>query len=142
MNRSHAPDRRCFAAGLHVGLSTHSEDSSSDEEDGAVSREDTGDSRLLGSEAVGVLDVVGGSPVVLRGESVADLSASCGGVSVDRRNMVRGMGFGDGCLGLSEGVITGAEALGLGKWARVVAGLKTSSTVSSSLSLAQKQGPE
>lgn len=128
---------------MHGGPSQHSnEDSSSEEEDGAVSKEDTGDSRFLGSEAFGVPDAVGGSPVVLRGESVVALSASCGVVSVDRRNMVRGMGFGDGCLGLSEGIITGV-ALVLGKWAvRAVAGLKTSSTESSSLSLAQKQGPE
>lgn len=57
--------------------------------------------------------------------------------------MVLGMGFGDGCLGLSRGIGTKLLTLGLEN-EDGGAGLKAvpSNTTSSSLSLAHKQGPE
>lgn len=58
--------------------------------------------------------------------------------------MVRGMGFGDGCLGLSRGIGTELLTLGLENDEDGSADLKAvpSNTASSSLSLAHKQGPE
>lgn len=100
------------------------------------------DSRFLGSEEFEGL-VVGGSPVVRRGERVADLSVNCGGTMAERRNIVLGMGFGDGCLGLSKGA--GPRLiLWLENDEDDDAGLNIllSSTASSSLSLAQRHGPE
>lgn len=99
-------------------------------------------SRFLGSEEIEAL-AVGGSPVVRRGERVADLSVNCAGDTVERRNIVLGIGFGEGCLGLSKG--DGARLiLWLANDEDDNAGLNTalSSTASSSLSLAQTHGPE
>lgn len=118
--------------------SLHSEDTSS-----GVGEETVGDSRFLGSEEFEA-PAVGGSPVIRRGESVADLSVNWGGIAVERRNMVLGIGFGDGCLGLSRGIGTELLTLGVGNDEDGGADLKhvPSSTASSSLSLAHKQGPE
>lgn len=138
LNRSHAPDSLCFAVRLLVEPSLHSEGMSS-----GGGEETVGESRFLGSEAFEE-PAVGGSPVVRRGESVADLSVNRGGITVERRNMVLGMGFGDGCLGLSRGIGTELLTMGLENDEDGGAGLKAvpSSTASSSLSLAHKQGPE